>query len=140
MKIAAFELILWWYSPLLYWWSNKNPMEIRKCIGMNSWVNSVVCFHQDNQRARNSALWVQAERVRSFLVEKRPFKEDFITVFQYLKGGYKDNGGSHLHKEPQRPQRETGTNCTRRGFIFKYKRFFFSKNNHSLGKNSVGTQ
>ena len=39
--------------------------------------------------------------------------ENLITVFQYFKGGYKEDRGSLF----TRSQRATGTNCTGKGFI-----------------------
>ncbi|KAK4815650.1 hypothetical protein QYF61_005212, partial [Mycteria americana] len=76
------------------------------------------------------------ERLKQ-LQEKAP--GDLITVFQYLKGSYKEDGGSLFTRSHMERQGETGTSCSGKGFILTEDRIFFcSENNYSLDQTPQG--
>ena len=52
-----------------------------------------------------------------FSLEKRRLRGDLITVFQYLKGGYKEDRDSLFTRSHIEKARAMGTSCTGRGFI-----------------------
>lgn len=61
---------------------------------------------------------------QAFNLEKKRLSRDLITVFQYIKGGYKEDGssiftGSHMEKA-------VGTSCVGRGFILVKERKYFT--------------
>jgi len=51
------------------------------------------------------------ERLRElglFSLEKKRLRRDLITTFQYLKGGYKEDGDSHLTRSHMEKTRHNG--------------------------------
>jgi len=52
-----------------------------------------------------------------FSLEKRRLRGDLMTVFQYLKGSYKEDGGALSTRKIKGGQMATGTRYTGRGFI-----------------------
>lgn len=50
--------------------------------------------HRRDQRSEKPAIWGKAEKRGFVQLEKRGLKADFITMFQYLKDVYKEDGDS----------------------------------------------
>ena len=77
-------------------------------------------------------------------MEKRRLRGGLITVFQYLKGGYKEDGGSLFTRSHMEKTRGNGYKLHQeRGFTSIQDRyclgFFYSENNHwnSLPRDAV---
>lgn len=50
--------------------------------------------HEDDQRDKELDLCRKTEEVESFLSGEEKVQGDLIAVFQYIKGGFKEDGGS----------------------------------------------
>ena len=71
-----------------------------------------------------------------FCLQKKRLRRELLTVFQYLKGNYKEDGGSlftRSHMEKTRVQVAPGDISSQHK-----KKIFYSKNNHSLEQRGCG--
>lgn len=66
---------------------------------------------------------------QAFKLEKA--QEDLITIFQYLKDGYKENGSSVFSSSYLEKAKRNGT---KRGFMLIKEFFFYSDNNNHCNK------
>lgn len=59
-----------------------------------------------------------------FSLEKRRLREDFSTIFQYLKGGYKEDGDSLFTRSYIEKMRGNDINYSGRDSIWTKKEYF----------------
>jgi len=73
------------------------------------------------------------ERLRElglFSLEKRRLREDLVTVFQYLKGGYKEDGDSLFTRSHMEKTRGDVVQVPPGEILIEYKRKFFHNGNN----------
>lgn len=87
---------------------SSSPYKARK-MG-TEWRGPKKALNGD-QRAGEPALWGKTKGVGLFSLEKRRFRWELITEFQYLKDSHKEDGGSlsmRIHMEKTRCEQHTG--------------------------------
>jgi len=76
-------------------------------------------FHRTDPRVKGLENLPYEERVKEFglfSLGKRRLRGDFITAFQYLKGGYREDRGSPCLRSPVEKTRCSGYRLHREGF------------------------
>ncbi|PKU42722.1 hypothetical protein llap_6971 [Limosa lapponica baueri] len=104
VDISEGRNILWRDLGRLEEWASKNSMKFNKDKQEQTGEGPKEC-HEDDQKVGEHDLCGKTEGIKSFLSGEEKARRGLITVFQYLKGGFKENGDSLFTRNHMRKTR-----------------------------------